>query len=465
MTLLWNRADLLAATSGRFASTSHDDIAGTGVSIDTRTLRPGDVFIALQGENSNGHAHVAAALDAGAAAVVAHEPCGIDDPRILMVRDTLAAMRDMAHFARARFTGRMVAVTGSVGKTSVKDMLRHALAACGPTHYAVASYNNHWGVPLTLARLPADAAYCVCEIGMNHPGEIQPLAVMVRPDVAVVTTVASSHLGLMGSLEAIAREKAEILLALPRGGGTGIVPAGVTGVEYFRRNAESMEAALWWAGHTPDCAAYETNVRTDAQGSGFDLSLPGWQGHARVNAPGRHMADNAMLALAAAHAAGADMGHAVAGLATFRPGAGRGAMAKVMHDKVTLLDESYNASPASVRAALDLLGLVATGRRVAILGDMLELGAFARHEHTSLLPAVRANADIVFCCGPNMKTLFDTLPSSLQGGWMPDSRMLAPLVRAALRAGDTVMVKGSLGSRMRHVVTAMQADDARVGPA
>lgn len=464
MTLLWNRADLLAATSGRFPSPSHDAIAGTGVSIDTRTLQPGDVFIALQGDNSNGHDHVAAALDAGAAAVVAHEACGIDDPRILMVRDTLAAMQDMARFARARFAGRMVAVTGSVGKTSVKDMLRHALAACGPTHYAVASYNNHWGVPLTLARLPAGAAYCVCEIGMNHPGEIRPLADMVRPDVAVVTTVASSHLGLMGSLDAIAREKAEILLALPRGG-VGIVPHTVTGADYFRRNTESVGATLWWAGHTPDCTVQATDVQSDARGSGFGLSLPGWRGHARVNAPGRHMADNAMLALAAAHAAGADMGHAVAGLATFHPGAGRGAMAKVMHDKVTLLDESYNASPASVRAALDLLGLVAPGRRVAILGDMLELGAFARHEHTALLPAVRANADIVFCCGPNMKTLFDTLPSSIQGGWMPDSSQLAPLARAALRAGDTVMVKGSLGSRMRHVVTALQADDARVGPA
>ncbi|GCE82988.1 UDP-N-acetylmuramoyl-tripeptide--D-alanyl-D-alanine ligase [Komagataeibacter diospyri] len=464
MTLLWNRADLLAATSGRFPSPSHDDIAATGVSIDTRTLRPGDVFIALQGENSNGHDHVATALDTGAAAVIAHEPCGVDDPRILMVGNTLVAMQDMARFARARFAGRMVAVTGSVGKTSVKDMLRHALAACGPTHYAVASYNNHWGVPLTLARLPACAAYCVCEIGMNHPGEIRPLADMVRPDVAVVTTVASSHLGLMGSIDAIAREKAEILLALPQGG-TGIVPAGITGTEYFRRNTAAVGATLWWTGVTPDCAVQATDVTSDAQGSGFNLSLPGWQGQARVNAPGRHMADNAMLALAAAHALGADMGHAVTGLATFHPGAGRGAIARVMHDKVMLLDESYNASPASVRAALDLLGLVATGRRVAILGDMLELGTFARHEHTSLLPAVRANADIVFCCGPNMKTLFDTLPSSIQGGWTSDSSQLAPLVRAALRAGDTVMVKGSLGSRMRHVVTALQADGARVGPA
>ncbi|GAN99672.1 UDP-N-acetylmuramoyl-tripeptide--D-alanyl-D-alanine ligase [Komagataeibacter xylinus NBRC 13693] len=463
MTLLWNRADLLAATSGHFPSASHADIAGTGVSIDTRTLQPGDVFIALKGENSNGHAHVAAALDAGAAAVVAHEPCG-DDPRILHVDDTLVAMQDMARFARMRFAGRMVAVTGSVGKTSVKDMLRHALQPCGPTHYAVASYNNHWGVPLTLARLPATAAYCVCEIGMNHPGEIAPLAAMVRPDVAVVTTVASSHLGLMGSIDAIAREKAEILLALPRGG-TGIVPHDVTGAAYFRDNAATAGATLWWAGTTADCTVQAMDVKSDAHGSGFDLRLPGWQGHARVNAPGRHMAGNAMLALAAAHALGADMGHAVAGLATFHPGAGRGAMARVMHDKVTLLDESYNASPASVQAALNLLGLVATGRRIAVLGDMLELGAFARHEHVSLLPAVRANADIVFCCGPNMKTLFDTLPSSLQGGWTPDSRQLAPLVHAALRAGDTVMVKGSLGSRMRHVVAAIAADDAWVGQA
>ncbi|MCE2564108.1 UDP-N-acetylmuramoyl-tripeptide--D-alanyl-D-alanine ligase [Komagataeibacter sp. FNDCF1] len=463
MTLLWNRADLLAATSGYFASSSDTDITGTGVSIDTRTLRPGDVFIALQGENSNGHDHVARALDAGAAAVVAHQDCGAD-PRIVRVGDTLAAMQDMARYARARFAGRMLAVTGSVGKTSVKDMLHAALAACGPTHCAVASYNNHWGVPLTLARLPAEAAYCVCEIGMNHAGEIAPLTAMVRPDVAVVTTVASSHLGLMGSVDAIAREKAEILLALPTGG-IGIIPDGITGQTYFTRNADRAGATLWRAGTQTGCSIVPGAVQATAEGSDFSLDMPGWQGRAHVGAPGMHMATNAMLALGAACAAGADMARAVTGLGHFRPGAGRGAITKVMQDKVALLDESYNASPASVRAALDLLGLVATGRRVAILGDMLELGAFAGHEHVSLLPAIRANADTVFCCGPNMKTLFDTLPSSLQGGWTPDSGQLAPLVRAALRAGDTVMIKGSLGSRMRHVVTALQADDARVGPA
>ncbi|ATU72338.1 UDP-N-acetylmuramoyl-tripeptide--D-alanyl-D-alanine ligase [Gluconacetobacter sp. SXCC-1] len=463
MTLLWNRADLLAATSGHFAAASGTDIAGTGVSIDTRTLHPGDIFIALRGENSNGHDHVARALEAGAACVVAHEDCGTD-PRILRVDDTLAAMQAMARYARARFGGRMLAVTGSVGKTSVKDMLHAALAACGPTHCAVASYNNHWGVPLTLARLPAGAAYCVCEIGMNHAGEIAPLAAMVRPDVAVVTTVASSHLGLMGSVEAIAREKAEILLALHRGG-IGIIPDGVSGQAFFERNAAQAGATVWRAGTGEGCAIVPGPVRATATGSDFSLRLPGWVGEAHVSAPGRHMAANAMLALGAACAAGADMARAVAGLATFRPGAGRGAMTKVMQDKVALLDESYNASPASVQAALDLLGLVAPGRRVAVLGDMLELGAFAGHEHVSLLPAVRANADIVFCCGPNMKTLFDTLPPSLRGAWTPDSGQLAPLVRAALRAGDTVMVKGSLGSRMRHVVASLQADDARVGPA
>ena len=462
MTLLWSRADLLAATSGHFPSTTPSDIAGTGVSIDTRTLRPGDVFIALQGERSNGHAHVRAALDAGAAAVIVHERCDIADPRILSVADTLVALQDMARFARARFAGRMVAVTGSVGKTSVKDMLRHALEACGPTHYAVASYNNHWGVPLTLARLPAGAAYCVCEIGMNHAGEILPLARMVRPDVAVVSTVASSHLGLMGSVDAIAREKAEIMRALPPGG-TGIIPAGITGEDYFVLNAAGSGARLWRAGYDATCTVTVEVTRHDTQGSDLDIRLPGWHGQARINAPGRHMAANAMLALAAADACGADMTRAADGLATFRPGTGRGAITHVMHDSVALLDESYNASPASVRAALDLLGLVAAGRRVVVLGDMLELGTFAGHEHASLLPAVRENADTVFCCGPNMKILFDTLPSSLQGGWTPDSELLAPIVRASVRAGDTVMVKGSHGSRMDRIVAALRADTVQAG--
>ncbi|MBY4638758.1 UDP-N-acetylmuramoyl-tripeptide--D-alanyl-D-alanine ligase [Gluconacetobacter entanii] len=466
MTVLWTRPDLIAATGGHFLApaTPGDAIRATGVSIDTRTLAAGDIFVALVGENSDGHAHITRALEAGAAVVIAHRDTGVEDPRILLVEDTLAALNAMAAFARDRFSGRMIAVTGSVGKTTTKDMLRHALGACGPTHWAVASYNNHWGVPLTLARLPASAMFCVCEVGMNNPGEIAPLARMVRPDVAVITTITGAHLGHMGSLEAIAREKSDLIAALPHDG-VAIVPDDVTGMAAFTTQARRHGAHLWTAGTLPDSTARMEDYRPHPSGGTFRALIDGWSGTVELHAPGRHMAANALLALAAARAVGADMARAVRGLADFRPGAGRGAITPILDGQASLLDESYNASVASIRATLDVLGQVPARRRIAVLGDMLELGTFARDQHESLLPAVRKHADLVFCCGPNMKYLFDLLPSSQRGAWTPDAATLAPMVRAQARAGDAILVKGSLGLKMRQVVDALRAptvdDDAR----
>ena len=458
MNILWTRPDLLAATGGHFRATATPDaIRATGVSIDTRTLVAGDIFVALVGENSDGHAHIVRALDAGAAVVIAHRDTGVEDARILMVDDTLAALNAMAAFARDRFAGRMIAVTGSVGKTTTKDMLRHALGACGPTHWAVASYNNHWGVPLTLARLPASAVFCVCEVGMNNPGEIAPLARMVRPDVAVITTITGAHLGHMGSLEAIAREKSDLIAALPQDG-VAIVPDDVTGMAAFTTQARSRAARLWTAGTLPGSTARMEEYQPRPDGGAFRALIDGWSGMIELHAPGRHMAANALLALAAARAVGADMARAVRGLADFRPGAGRGAVTPILHGQASLLDESYNASVASIRATLDVLGQVPARRRIAVLGDMLELGTFARDQHESLLPAVREHADLVFCCGPNMKYLFDLLPPSRRGAWAPDAATLAPQVRAVAAPGDAILVKGSLGLKMRQVVDALRAD-------
>ncbi|MCI1322898.1 MAG: Mur ligase family protein, partial [Acetobacter fabarum] len=234
MTTLWTRTELEQATGGHFLPAAAPSAplgtqseaparnlteqAITGISIDTRTLAAGDLFIALKGDTSDGHAHVQAALDKGAACAMVHAADGLTDPRVLVVADTMVGLQQLAQAARARFTGKVVAVTGSVGKTTTKEMLRLCLSANGPTHAAEASYNNHWGVPLTLARLPRDAAFCISEIGMNHPGEILPLARMVRPDVAVITTIGSAHLGHMGSLDAIAAEKASIITTLPAHG-------------------------------------------------------------------------------------------------------------------------------------------------------------------------------------------------------------------------------------------------------
>jgi UDP-N-acetylmuramoyl-tripeptide--D-alanyl-D-alanine ligase len=464
MTSLWTREELEQATGGRFmqAGPSHEPPAHSinGVSIDTRSLQPGDLFIALMGDNSDGHAHIRAALDKGAAAVLAHDAPGTPDPRILLVPDTMNGLRALAQAARARFTGRMVAVTGSVGKTTTKDMLRLCLSACGPTHAAEASYNNHWGVPLTLARLPRDAAFCISEIGMNHPGEILPLATLVRPHCAVITTIGSAHLGHMGSLDAIAREKASLLLALPAGA-IAIVPDDAHGMNLIEQAAGQSRATVWRSGLKADSAARITDLRTGPDGSDFTLRLTGGQAPEAVAvhlaAPGTHLVRNAASALAACAALGADLASVAAALTAFRPGRGRGALSTLCGGAVTLLDESYNASSASVRAALDVLRHIPAQRRIAILGDMRELGDFSTSEHGALAEPAAMSADLVFCCGPHMKTLFEALPPARQGAWAQTAATLAPLARAALRAGDAVLVKGSLGSRMRDIIAELEA--------
>jgi UDP-N-acetylmuramoyl-tripeptide--D-alanyl-D-alanine ligase len=441
---LWTQEDLAAATG----ATPVAPFSATGVSIDTRTLRPGDLFVALRGEHGDGHAHVAAALAAGAAgALVHHDMAG----PVLRVADTLDGLWALGRFARARFAGKLVAVTGSVGKTTTKEMLRALLGRLAPTHAAEASYNNHWGVPLTLARLPPDAGYAVVEIGTNHAGEIAPLARLARPQVAVITLVGSAHLGNFVSRAALAEEKASILLGLEPGG-VGVLPAALdtalpSGVRIVRFGPPPAEAAL---------VAFEG----DADGSTINAAIAGQALEFRLGAPGRHMADNAVAALAAAAALGADVARAAPALAGFTAVAGRGARRPILGGAATLLDESYNASPQAVRAALALLRLVPASRRIAVLGDMLELGDHAPAEHAALAPDVTASADLLFACGPAMRHLYDAVPADRQGAHTPTSVQLAPMVRAAVTPGDAVLVKGSLGSRMRLVVDALTQDAA-----
>lgn len=452
MTALWTRTELEAATGGHFLGECPANV--TGVSIDTRTIAEGDLFIALKGDNSDGHTHIATALAKGAAAVLVHNAAGQTDPRLLVVQDTLVGMQALARAARARFTGQVVAITGSVGKTTIKDMLRVALSALGTTHAAEASYNNHWGAPLTLARLPRNAAFCISEVGMNHPGEILPLARMVQPHVAVITTISSAHLGHMGSLDAIAQEKATLLSALLPGG-TAIVPDDAPGQAFFENAAHNVQATLWRSGVNTSSYAHLDCLHTQGEGSTFTAHIGKASVAVRLNAPGAHLARNALSALAAVAALGADLPRAALALAAFRPGKGRGALSQIANGTITLLDESYNASAASIRATLDVLHLVPAQRHIAVLGDMRELGEFSIPEHTALAPTAAACADLVYCCGPHMKFLFDALPLSRRGAWAEDSATLAPLVSAALRKGDAVLVKGSLGSRMRTIIDAL----------
>ncbi|GBR70631.1 UDP-N-acetylmuramoyl-tripeptide--D-alanyl-D-alanine ligase [Gluconobacter kanchanaburiensis] len=448
MSILWTSADLRAATGG----TLEADVSVTGISIDTRTLVPGDLFIALRGETSDGHEHVQQALDRGAACVLVHETGGVDDPRLLIVPDTMTALVNLGRYARARFRGKVIAVTGSVGKTTTKDMLKVALSAIGPTHAAIASYNNHWGVPLTLARLPQNASFCVSEIGMNHVGEIAPLAAQVRPDVAVITTIGTAHLGHMGSLEAIAREKASLLSALPPQG-IAVVPDDAPGQDLLM-SALPEGCTLWRSGLSPNADLRLEGLECSAQGSQYTLHMPIGTVSVTLTAPGEHLARNAALALGAVTALGENIKTAAEALKDFVPGAGRGQIRTILKD-VQLLDESYNASTPSVRAALATLVLLPAQRHVAALGDIRELGTFADAEHRSLADAVTKAGALAFCCGPHMRSLYDALPSTLQGGYAGDAASLAPMLLNALRPGDLLLVKGSFGSRMRDVISVL----------
>ncbi|PZW46888.1 UDP-N-acetylmuramoyl-tripeptide--D-alanyl-D-alanine ligase [Humitalea rosea] len=443
MSALWTAAELRQATGG----TGGADV--TGVAIDSRAVVAGDLFVALRAER-DGHAFVADALARGAAcAMVAEDVPG------LRVADTLVGLAALGAAGRARTSARVVAVTGSVGKTTVKEMLRHGLAGQGLTHASAASHNNQWGVPLTLARLPRAARYAVIEIGMNNRGEIAPLARLARPDVAVVTNIGTAHVGNLGSEAAIAAEKGDILLGLERGG-IAVLPADSP---HFAALAATAPGRVVGFGHAAGAQARLLEVREQAGSVEVSARLYGHHIAFTVGAPGAHMAMNAIAAIAAAAALGADPLGFAASLATFGAGAGRGQRVVLRlpgGGSALLLDESYNASVASVRAALSVLAAQEARRRIAVLGDMLELGEAGPAQHLCLLPDVVGVADLVFCCGPLMRRLFEALPAERRGQATADSTALAPLVAGVLRDGDAVMVKGSLGSRMAVVVAALK---------
>jgi len=451
MSRLWIGDDLVAATGGEMRTPFDAD----GISIDTRSMAPGDLFVALKGDAGDGHDHVAAALRAGAAGVMVHRiPAGLDDTRLLVVHDTFEALRALGISGRCRFQGRMLAVTGSVGKTTTKEMLRRILSSVAETSAALASLNNHWGVPLTLARLNPYARFAVAEIGMNHAGEILPLARMVRPHVTVITAVAAAHIGYLGSIEAIADEKASISMALEPGG-VAILPGDSP---HFAR-LKTMAPRYRQFGTRAGMDARLISVDGDANGSTLSIAFDGSLYRTHIAAPGRHMAMNATAAFLAATAMGVMPDQAAAALEGFSPVSGRGARrtVHVADGTALLLDESYNASSVAVRAALAVLGLQAAKRRVVVLGDMRELGEAGPAEHRGLAPDIADVADVVYACGPLMKLAYDAIPQRLRGMHADTSDALAPIVAAALRDGDAVLVKGSLGSRMKVIVDAIEA--------
>jgi UDP-N-acetylmuramoyl-tripeptide--D-alanyl-D-alanine ligase len=465
--MLWTSDAAAAATGGRNTAPWQ----ANGVSIDTRTLKPGDLFVALT-DVRDGHDFVATALAAGAAAaLVSRIPEGVaSDAPLLVVPDVLAALSALGAAARARTTAKVIGVTGSVGKTSTKEMLRAILSRQGRTHAAEASYNNHWGVPLTLARMPADTQFAVIEIGMNHPGEIAPLARLAQLDVALITIVAAAHLEAFDNIEGIATEKAAIMDGLvPHG--TAVLPADLSTTPILLARAAQTGAQVHTFGTTPGsdyhiahCTLTDTATCIMGTRHGQPLLF-------KVAIPARHFATNAIAALAVAEAVGCDPMLAAHDIALWAPPAGRGTRERIVLDRVDetfidLIDDAFNANPASMAASLDVLiasqpqdgvGRIGSGRRIAILGDMLELGRteLDLHEAIARHPGLEA-IDIIHCAGPRMRALHQNLPRRQRGEWAATAQEIAAHAKALIDAGDIILVKGSKGSKVSLVVDALR---------
>jgi UDP-N-acetylmuramoyl-tripeptide--D-alanyl-D-alanine ligase len=453
------RAAMRADTNGALPD------AISGISIDSRTLQPGEAYFAIRGAVHDGHDFVAAALKAGAGlAVVEKAQAGkfASDAPLLVVDDVLAALVDLGRASRARLEAQVIAVTGSVGKTSTKEALLHVLSAQGQTHASAASFNNHWGVPLSLARCPASARFAVFEIGMNHAGEITPLVKMVRPHVAIITTVEPVHLEFFSGIEAIADAKAEIFEGVEPGGAVVLNRDNSQFARLSRRAKECGVSRIVSFGENKKAEARLIDVSLHATCSAVHADILGHEVTYKLGMPGRHMAMNSLAVLSAASLAGADLALASLSLSQLVPPAGRGVRQtlEVPGGEITLIDESYNANPASMVAALGVLGRAKVGphgRRIAVLGDMLELGPAGAKLHAGLNDAIKADhIDLVFCCGPLMRHLWDSLSTGKRGGYADSAANLEAQVLAAIRAGDALMVKGSNGSKMKTIVNALE---------
>jgi UDP-N-acetylmuramoyl-tripeptide--D-alanyl-D-alanine ligase len=459
--MLWSGAALSGVCDGTVDGGPIASI--TGISIDTRTIEPGDLFVALK-DQRDGHAFIAAAMTAGAAAALVSKeyqrPEGMTGA-LIKVEDPLRALEDAGRIARFRTDAKVVAVTGSVGKTGTKEMLRHCLSRAGTTHASEKSYNNHWGVPLTLARMPVETHYGVFEIGMNHAGEIAPLARMVAPDVGIITTVEPVHLAHFNSVEEIAEAKAELLMGLSSEG-VAILNRDNPYFDLLSMRADERSLRVVGFGTHKDADVRLENIVADDAGSDVTASVHGRMVAFRVGAPGKHYAMNALAVVAAIEALGAGLDACLPALADIAAPAGRGARTEIVwgDGKLLLIDESYNANPASMTAALANLGAIPRekyGRRVAIVGDMRELGAESDALHRGLASAVEAaDVDCVFTCGEHMRVLFDALPTTRRGLHTRQSMEMAGQIASKLAPGDVVMIKGSLGTNMAPIVKAVR---------
>lgn len=472
---LWTAYEAASATGGTLCARGGDPnrweaeewMAG-GIAIDSRTLKPGEIFVAVE-DARDGHDFVDAAFAAGAsAALVTRPPVNAPDGKpFLVVRDTLEGLRDLARAARLRNFGKRIAVTGSAGKTSTKEMLRTVLSGAGSVHAADRSFNNHLGVPLTLASMPSGARYGVFEIGMNHAGEITPLVNLVRPHTAIVTTVNAAHLEFFDSVEAIAEAKAEIFTGI-KPGGTAILPRDNDHYDLLHRRAAASPASTvlsFGRSEKADARLVRAEPLADGTGQEVEASLMGTPLQFALGAPGEHQAMNALAAILAAGAIGVDTDQVCRGLKAFTAGPGRGAQTRLTlpngAGKVTLLDESYNANPASMAAAFQLIGTLTkpnpNARRIAVLGEMLELGQSGPALHAGLADGLLHNGiDQVHVIGSLMDHLWQALPPALRGEKADDVDRLTKKITDRLHDGDIIMVKGSNASMVSRVAAGLR---------
>jgi UDP-N-acetylmuramoyl-tripeptide--D-alanyl-D-alanine ligase len=467
MSLLWTAEALAAAMDGR--PLGNQPVGATGISIDSRTLQPGDAFFAIKGENFDGHDFATSAIKAGASLLIVAEgklpALGRLTAPMIVVPDVLAALEATGVAARARTAARVIAVTGSVGKTTTKEILRTALGACGSVHASDKSFNNHWGVPLTLARMPQDCDFAVFEIGMNHPGEIRQLVKFVRPHIAMITAIAPAHLGYFNSLEEIALAKAEIFEGVVAG---GHVLLNRDDKQWKLLDTMAHDAAIqnvWSFGENGRSTFRLTGYESQVEGSLISMKMARQELSFEIGAPGRHIAQNVLAAMGAVYLAGADVNKASAALSTFQAEKGRGRRTVLRHPsggEIVVIDESYNANPVSVQAALALLGAATVppgGRRIAVLGDMLELGEHSRRLHEALAPSVVAtHTDILLTAGPEMKALSEAIPEGVAVAHREGAEALKPLLLETVKSGDVIMIKSSNSMGFSRLVDALMRE-------
>lgn len=474
MSILWTANQIVKATQGQVIG--HDDWAATGMAMDSREVNPGDIFIAIDGSTmegqlrtagGDGHDYIANAIENGAIVAIVHKDMQADIP-LIRVEDTYQAMVMMAEFARKNAALKQsIAITGSVGKTTVRDMTATAFRGCDAnTHASIKSYNNKLGVPFTLGKMSADTDIGVFEIGMNHGGEITPLSNMVKPGIAIITSIAAQHIeNFDNEMDGIVAAKSEVFAGI-QNGGMAILPGDNEYYDDLVRNAKQAGVetiVTFGSGENADSKLLHFNhdenglhIQADMMGQPIDYTL---------QLMGAHQAMNSVVALTAVKLAGYDIVAAAKALGQIEALEGRGRQHQITirqgQPPITLIDDSYNAAPAAVAAGLAVLGQIqpkGQGRRIAMLGQMAELGDRKAELHANLAkPFVQAGVDALYCCGPDMQNLYNAIPEGNRGEWVENSQILAGKVADIIQPGDVVLVKGSLGSAMRHVVDAVLA--------